>query len=94
MSLEVCLIIVFFFFFFFFFFLIFFPQVIGKDLFRVVREKWGANLDSFISEKVIAVPGDVSYENLGVNDSKRRQDMWKEIDIILNSAATTSFDER
>ncbi|XP_062169841.1 fatty acyl-CoA reductase 3-like [Alnus glutinosa] len=69
-------------------------EVTEKDLFRVVREKWGANLDSFISEKVIAVPGDVSYENLGVNDSKRRQDMWKEIDIILNSAATTSFDER
>ncbi|XP_062172815.1 fatty acyl-CoA reductase 3-like [Alnus glutinosa] len=69
-------------------------EVIGKDLFRVVREKWGANLDSFISEKIIAVPGDVSYENLGVEDCKRRKDMWKEIDIILNSAATTAFDER
>ncbi|GLT61237.1 hypothetical protein SLA2020_339590 [Shorea laevis] len=69
-------------------------EVIGKDLFRVVREKWGANFDSFISEKVIAVPGDVSFENLGVEDSQRRQDMWKEIDIILNSAATTTFDER
>lgn len=71
-----------------------FSQVIGKDLFRVVREKWGANFDCFISEKVIAVPGDVSFENLGVEDSKRRQDMWKEIDIILNSAASTTFDER
>lgn len=54
---------------------------------------WGANLESFVSEKVIAIPGDISYENLEVNDCKRRQAMWKEIDIILNSAATTSFDE-
>ena len=42
----------------------------------------------------MAVPGDVSYENLGIKDSKLRNDMWKEIDIILNSAATTTFDER
>ncbi|XP_059429003.1 fatty acyl-CoA reductase 3-like [Corylus avellana] len=69
-------------------------EVIGKDLFRVVREKWGPNLDSFISEKVIAVPGDVSNENLGVKDSDLRNNMWNEIDIILNSAATTTFDER
>ncbi|KAE8037462.1 hypothetical protein FH972_010049 [Carpinus fangiana] len=69
-------------------------EIIEKELFRVVKEKWGANLDSFISEKVMAVPGDVSYENLGIKDSKLRNDMWKEIDIILNSAATTTFDER
>jgi fatty acyl-CoA reductase len=65
-----------------------------KELFRIVREKWGANLDSFISDKVMAVLGDVSYENLGIKDSKLRNDMWKEIDIILNSTATTTFDER
>jgi hypothetical protein len=39
----------------------FFSQVIGKDLFRVVWEKWGANLDSFISERAIVVPGDDCY---------------------------------
>jgi hypothetical protein len=76
------------------FFLINYSQVIGKDLFKVVREKLGENLESFIFEKVIVVPGDVSDENLGVGDSKQRQDMWKEIYIILNSAATTTFDER
>ncbi|KAE8037466.1 hypothetical protein FH972_010053 [Carpinus fangiana] len=69
-------------------------EVIGKELFKVVREKSGVNLDSFISEKVVAVPGDVSNENLGVTDSTLRNNMWKEIDIILNSAASTSFDER
>ncbi|KAE8037465.1 hypothetical protein FH972_010052 [Carpinus fangiana] len=69
-------------------------EVIGKDLFRIVQEKWCANLDSFISEKVIAVPSNVYYENLGVKDCQLRKDMWTELDIILNSAATTRFDER
>ncbi|KAF5447527.1 hypothetical protein F2P56_033078 [Juglans regia] len=33
-------------------------EMIGKDLFRVLREKWGTNMDSFFSEKVVAVPGE------------------------------------
>ncbi|CAB4313725.1 unnamed protein product [Prunus armeniaca] len=35
-------------------------QIIGKELFRVLREKWGAGFDSFIAKKVVAVPGDVT----------------------------------
>ncbi|CAN6555233.1 unnamed protein product [Malus baccata var. baccata] len=69
-------------------------EIIGKELFKVLREKMGAYFDSFISEKVVAIPGDVSSENLGVKDSKFREEMFNEIQIILNSAATTKFDER
>ncbi|XP_068322490.1 alcohol-forming fatty acyl-CoA reductase-like [Pyrus communis] len=54
----------------------------------------GAYFDSFISEKVVAFPGDVSSENLGVKDSKFREEMFNEIQIILSSAATTKFDSR
>jgi fatty acyl-CoA reductase len=54
----------------------------------------GANLESFIIEKVTLVFGDICYENLGIEDSILREEMWKEIDIVLNSAATTNFDER
>ncbi|CAN6557198.1 unnamed protein product [Malus baccata var. baccata] len=43
-------------------------EIIGKALFKVLREKLGADFDSFISEKVVAVPGDVTSENLGVKD--------------------------
>lgn len=63
-------------------------------MFRILREKWGAKFDSFISEKLVAVPGDITYENLGVKDFNLREEMWKNIDVIVNSAATTDFYER
>ncbi|KAL3580902.1 hypothetical protein D5086_018737, partial [Populus alba] len=69
-------------------------EVIGKDLFRVLREKHGAGLHSFISEKVTPVPGDISHEDLGVKDSSLKDEIWREIDVMLNFAATTNFDER
>lgn len=63
-------------------------------MFRVLREKWGADFDSFISEKVVALPGDVTFENLGVKEPSLIEELCNEIQIILNSAATTNFDER
>ncbi|KAJ9188692.1 hypothetical protein P3X46_000062 [Hevea brasiliensis] len=70
-------------------------EVIGKDLFRLVKEKWGANLNSFISKKIVLVPGDISYGvDLGVKESYLKDEMWRELDVIVNLAATTNFDER
>ncbi|KDP42364.1 hypothetical protein JCGZ_01940 [Jatropha curcas] len=72
----------------------FHDEVLGKDLFKVLREKYGANLNSFVSEKLIPVAGDISCEDLGVKDSYLRDEMFKEIDLVINFAATTNFDER
>ncbi|XP_019051672.1 PREDICTED: alcohol-forming fatty acyl-CoA reductase-like isoform X2 [Nelumbo nucifera] len=69
-------------------------EVIEKEVFRVLRQKHGAGFDSFISEKVTPVPGDISCENLGVEDCDLRDEMWREIDIVVNMAATVNFDER
>ncbi|PIA58968.1 hypothetical protein AQUCO_00400078v1 [Aquilegia coerulea] len=69
-------------------------EVIGKELFLVLREKYSEDLDSFITKKVITVPGDVIYENMGVQNSDMLEEMWKDIDIIVNVAANTKFDER
>jgi alcohol-forming fatty acyl-CoA reductase len=69
-------------------------QVVKEELFSVLRDKWGGNLHSFILEKVAAVPGDISCENMRVTDSNLREEMMRTIDIILNFAATTKFDER
>ncbi|XP_019239162.1 PREDICTED: fatty acyl-CoA reductase 3-like isoform X2 [Nicotiana attenuata] len=68
-------------------------EVIKTDLFRVLREKLGANLHSLIQDKVFPVPGDIACDNLGIN-SDMQDEMCREIDIIVNSAATTRFDER
>lgn len=77
-----------------FFFLSLFVKVIGKELFRILKEKCGENFDSLISEKVVAVAGDIIYSNLGVRDFNLRDEMCKEIDVVINSAATTDFYER
>ncbi|KAJ0083662.1 hypothetical protein Patl1_30443 [Pistacia atlantica] len=69
-------------------------EVIAKDLFRVLKEKCGTNLNSIFSEKTTLVPGDISLENLGLKDSNLREEMLKELDVVINLAATTNFDER
>ena len=63
-------------------------------MFSVLRDKWGTDFGSFISEKVVAVAGDVSLANLGLNEENVEKEISKEIDIIVNVAATTNFDER
>ncbi|KAL6967056.1 alcohol-forming fatty acyl-CoA reductase, partial [Sarracenia purpurea var. burkii] len=69
-------------------------EFLAKDLFMVLREKLGTNLHFFLSEKVTLVPGDITNEDLGVKDSNLMEKMWKEVDIVLNLAATINFDER
>ncbi|XP_060217187.1 fatty acyl-CoA reductase 3-like [Lycium barbarum] len=70
-------------------------EVIKTDLFRVLREKLGPHLHGFIEEKVFPVAGDIACDgdSLGIN-SELKDEMCREIDIIVNSAATTRFDER
>ncbi|XP_050141549.1 alcohol-forming fatty acyl-CoA reductase-like [Malus sylvestris] len=69
-------------------------EIIKKELFSVLKEEWGTEFDSFIANKVVAIPGDVVSEDLGVKEFKLREEMCGEIEIILNSAGTTNFDER
>ncbi|OWM73674.1 hypothetical protein CDL15_Pgr026774 [Punica granatum] len=70
-------------------------EIIGKELFRVLKEKLGAaRLNSLISEKVVMVPGDITCEDLGVKDNELIHQMWSQVDVIVNLAATTNFDER
>ncbi|CAI0554723.1 unnamed protein product [Linum tenue] len=69
-------------------------EVTEKELFRVVKEKWGPNFSKFVSEKVVAVAGDVSREDLGIEDLDLKKEIWKEADLVVNFAATTRFDER
>lgn len=63
-------------------------------MFTVLRGSLGANFNSFISEKVTSVSGDISFDNFGIEDCNLKEELWRDVDIIVNSAATTSFDER
>ncbi|XVF05199.1 hypothetical protein REPUB_Repub05bG0151300 [Reevesia pubescens] len=69
-------------------------EIIGKDLFKVLKEKCGKNFSSLISEKITLIPGDISHEDLGVKDFNLVEEMMKEVDVVVNLAATTNFDER
>ncbi|CAM8961675.1 unnamed protein product [Rhodiola kirilowii] len=70
-------------------------EILGKELFSVLREKWGSDLSSLVKEKVvIPVPGDIAYEDLGIKDEELKTEMLSEIDAVINLAATVNFDER
>ncbi|XP_021729655.1 alcohol-forming fatty acyl-CoA reductase-like [Chenopodium quinoa] len=68
-------------------------EILGKELFKVLREKLGSNFESFTSEKITVVAGDTSYENLGLT-AEQMKEMYEDIDIVINVAATTKFEER
>lgn len=68
-------------------------QIISKELIKVLREKWGANFESFISETITTIPGDTSYLSLGLVDDQL-QELYQNVDLIINAAATTKFGER
>ncbi|KAE8674870.1 putative fatty acyl-CoA reductase 5 [Hibiscus syriacus] len=69
-------------------------EILRTKLFKVLRDKWSWKFDSLISSKVVAVAGDISFESLGIANSKLREIMWGEIEIVVNVAGTTDFNER
>lgn len=68
-------------------------QVTGKEIFQVLREKHGKGFEDFIEEKVCPLAGDVMYEDFGLDTAKLKE-VSKDVDIIVNGAATTNFYER
>ncbi|TVU10232.1 hypothetical protein EJB05_43746 [Eragrostis curvula] len=68
-------------------------EVVGKELFDVLRQEHGDNFHSFIKEKVAPLAGDIIHEEFGLDSSKIKQ-LYEEIDIIINGAAVTNFYER
>ncbi|KAG4981048.1 hypothetical protein JHK82_034295 [Glycine max] len=69
-------------------------EIIGKDLFRLLKEKLGTRFNSFVSEKLAVVPGDISQEDLNLEDPILGEELFNQTDVIVNLAATTNFDER
>ncbi|XP_073226522.1 fatty acyl-CoA reductase 3-like [Cicer arietinum] len=69
-------------------------EIIGKELFRLLKEKMGANFTTFLSEKLTLIRGDISVEDLGLEDSILREEIYNQTDVIVNLAANTNFDER
>ncbi|KAK1601192.1 hypothetical protein QYE76_016776 [Lolium multiflorum] len=70
-------------------------EVVGKELFCLLREKHGDGFDSFIGEKLMALAGDVMREGFGVDSNTLKEfRVADELNVIINGAATTNFYER
>ena len=70
-------------------------EVVGKELFGVLRQRHGSEFDAFVAEKVVALAGDVTREGFGVEaETLHELRLTEELNDIINSAATTNFYER
>ncbi|KAK2424135.1 fatty acyl-CoA reductase [Trifolium repens] len=68
-------------------------EIIGKDLFNLLKENHGTKFNSFIFEKLTIISGDISQEGLDLKASIL-EEICNQTNIIVNLAATTKFDER
>ena len=59
----------------------------------MLKEKHGVQFNNFIEEKICPLVGDIIYENFGL-DNVQLEELSKDIDVIVNGAATTNFFER
>ncbi|XP_040382563.1 fatty acyl-CoA reductase 1-like [Oryza brachyantha] len=65
-------------------------EVTETELFSVVKEKHGKGFEEFIEEKVVALAGDIIYDDLGL-EPPVLHDLAGNLDVIVNGAATTNF---
>lgn len=68
-------------------------QVVDTDLFKCLQEIYGKDYHSFVSRKLVPVVGDVREANIGIAP-ELADEIAEQVDIIVNSAANTTFDER
>ncbi|KAI3417727.1 Fatty acyl-CoA reductase, partial [Psidium guajava] len=68
-------------------------EIICTELFKSLRQTYGKSYETFMLSKLIPVVGDISKSNLGLGD-ELVDFIANEVDIIVNSAANTKFDER
>ncbi|KAF5747741.1 Jojoba acyl CoA reductase-related male sterility protein [Tripterygium wilfordii] len=68
-------------------------EVINAELFQCLRQVYGKSYQAFMLSKLVPVLGNVCESNLGLEEHSASL-IAKEADIIVNSAANTTFDER
>jgi len=68
-------------------------EVLGSSVFDRLRAKLGPRLEELCAEKIEVVNGDLTKDGLGLSEDDAAL-LKQEVDIIVNSAATVTFDER
>ncbi|KAK8486611.1 hypothetical protein V6N13_009394 [Hibiscus sabdariffa] len=68
-------------------------EIINAELFKCLQQTYGSSYQSFMLSKLVPMVGNVCESDLGL-DADVAELIAKEVDIIVNSAANTTFDER
>ncbi|GMJ14786.1 FATTY ACID REDUCTASE 2, MALE STERILITY 2 [Hibiscus trionum] len=68
-------------------------EIINAELFKCLQQTYGNSYQSFMLSKLVPVVGNVCESDLGL-DADVAESIAQEVDIIVNSAANTTFDER
>ncbi|KAK6793821.1 hypothetical protein RDI58_007274 [Solanum bulbocastanum] len=68
-------------------------EILNADIFNCLKQVHGKSYQTFMLSKLVPVLGNVCEANLGIDQDTANM-MVKEVDIIVNSAANTTFDER
>ncbi len=66
-------------------------ELFQSSVFERMRAVYGDRLTELLREKLIAVPGDISVDGLGI-PAEVLEEIQNEVDIVINSAAVVSFD--
>ncbi|XP_059669845.1 fatty acyl-CoA reductase 2, chloroplastic [Cornus florida] len=68
-------------------------EIINTDLFKCLQQTYGKSYQAFMLSKLVPVVGNACESNLGLDEDIADM-IAKDVDIIVNSAANTTFDER
>ncbi|XP_048135582.1 fatty acyl-CoA reductase 2, chloroplastic-like [Rhodamnia argentea] len=68
-------------------------EIIECELFKCLQQKYGDEYTNFMLSKLVPVKGDIRESNMGIADDLLHQ-ITREVDVVINSAANTTWDER
>ncbi|CAD6343501.1 unnamed protein product [Miscanthus lutarioriparius] len=68
-------------------------EVVDTELFKCLQEIHGKDYQSFVASKLVPVSGDIRESSVGIATELANK-IAEEVDIIVNIAANTTFDER
>uniref|UniRef100_A0A2N9IRP4 Fatty acyl-CoA reductase n=1 Tax=Fagus sylvatica TaxID=28930 RepID=A0A2N9IRP4_FAGSY len=68
-------------------------EILASELFKCLEQTHGESFKAFMMRKLVPITGNVCESNLGM-DPYTANEIANEVDVIINSAANTTFDER
>ncbi|CAH8360440.1 unnamed protein product [Eruca vesicaria subsp. sativa] len=71
-----------------------YDEIISSDLFKTLKQMHGSSYEAFMKSKLIPVVGDIGEDNLGIKSQIACKKISDEIDVIINCAGRTTFDDR